>query len=104
LLSCVDPDRYFAKKREEANQKRHGWHAFRRGLSTNLLHLKVPDKTIQAILRHENVATTQKHYILNVSADTVTAMKALEAEMCAECAPLSPPLYSKYNHSSSLAP
>jgi len=75
---------------ELANEKWHGWHAFRRGLSTNLHHLKVPDESIQAILRHENVAATQKHDILNVSADTVTAMNTLEAEMCAERAPLSP--------------
>jgi integrase len=73
-----------------AKQQWRGWHAFRRGLSTNLHHLKVPDKTIQSILRHENVATTQKHYILNVAADTVTAMNALEAELCAERAPISP--------------
>ena len=30
----------------------HGWHAFRRGLATNLHRLGVDDKTIQAILRH----------------------------------------------------
>jgi len=30
----------------------HGWHAFRRGLATNLHALGVDDKTIQAILRH----------------------------------------------------
>jgi hypothetical protein len=33
----------------------HGWHAFRRGLATTLHRLRVPDKTIQAILRHSNV-------------------------------------------------
>jgi integrase len=34
----------------------HGWHAFRRGLATNLHRLGVDDKTIQAIWRHSNVA------------------------------------------------
>jgi hypothetical protein len=29
-----------------------GWHAFRRGLATNVYLLGVRDKTIQAILRH----------------------------------------------------
>src|SRR5262249_44887378 len=29
-----------------------GWHAARRGLGTNLYRLGVPEKTIQAILRH----------------------------------------------------
>lgn len=29
-----------------------GWHAFRRGLATNLHRLGVPDRTVQRILRH----------------------------------------------------
>ena len=40
-----------------------GWHAYRRGLATNLHELGVPDKVIQAILRHEDVKTTQRSYI-----------------------------------------
>jgi hypothetical protein len=36
----------------------HGWHAARRGLGTNLYRLGIPEKTIQAILRHANVSTT----------------------------------------------
>jgi integrase len=34
-----------------------------RGLGTNLYHLRVPDKIIQAILRHADLATTMKHYV-----------------------------------------
>ncbi len=56
----------------------HGWHAFRRGLATNLHRLGVPDKTIQAILRHANVAVTQGCYIKTASQETVTAMRLLE--------------------------
>lgn len=56
----------------------HGWHAFRRGLATNLHRLGVGDKTIQAILRHCNVAVTQNVYIKTVSADSVAAMQHLE--------------------------
>ena len=41
----------------------HGWHAFRRGLTTNLHDLGVADKTIQAILRHANVQVTQNSYM-----------------------------------------
>src|SRR5207244_6819113 len=44
----------------EAGIEWHGWHAFRRGLATNLYRLGVPEKTIQAILRHSNLSTTQK--------------------------------------------
>jgi integrase len=43
-----------------------GWHAYRRGLATNLHKLGVPDKVIQAILRHEDVSTTQRSYIKTV--------------------------------------
>lgn len=40
-----------------------GWHAFRRGLATYLHAKGVPDKEIQAILRHSNIAVTQKCYV-----------------------------------------
>jgi len=59
----------------------HGWHAFRRGLATNLYRLGVPDKTIQAILRHSNLSTTMNTYVKSVSADATAAMRALE-ELC----------------------
>ncbi|MFZ3329290.1 MAG: tyrosine-type recombinase/integrase [Candidatus Acidiferrales bacterium] len=61
----------------------HGWHAFRRGLGTNLDHLGVKDQLIQLILRHADVATTKKHYIKPPSPDVRGAMgklsKVLEA-------------------------
>jgi len=59
----------------------HGWHAFRRGLATNLYRLGVPDKTIQAILRHANLSTTMNAYVKSVSADATAAMKAFE-DLC----------------------
>jgi len=65
----------------------HGWHAFRRGLATNLNRLGVDDKVIQAILRHSNITTTQNIYIKSVPADSVAAMKQLESLLCANCAP-----------------
>ena len=37
-------------KRDDSLPRWHGWHAFRRGLATNLHALGVEDKTIQAIL------------------------------------------------------
>jgi len=39
-----------------------GWHAYRRGLATNLHELGILDKVIQAILRHEDVKTMQRSY------------------------------------------
>lgn len=65
----------------------HGWHGFRRGLATNLNRMGMQDKTIQAMLRHSNISTTTNIYIKSVDADVVSAMNALEAELCAERAP-----------------
>jgi integrase len=59
----------------------HGWHAFRRGLATNLHALGVDDKTIQAILRHSNVGLTQNVYIKTVAESQVSAMDALSAKL-----------------------
>jgi integrase len=56
-----------------------GWHAFRRGLATNLHALGVDDKTIQRILRHSNVAMTQKAYIKTMPRQVTDAMAQLEA-------------------------
>ncbi len=59
----------------------HGWHAFRRGLATNLHRIGVPPRTIQAILRHSNISTTLAFYVKTVTADAVAAMELLEKEM-----------------------
>jgi len=59
----------------------HGWHAFRRGLATNLHELGVDDKTIQAILRHSNISVTQNTYIKSVSKSQVNAMDTLSEEL-----------------------
>jgi len=56
----------------------YGWHAFRRGLATNLHRLRVQDEIIQRILRHSNVSVTQACYIKTADADVVAAMRALE--------------------------
>ncbi len=61
--------------------KWHGWHAFRRGLATNLHRLGVDDKTIQEILRHSSLATTQEIYIKTVSPASAAAMRKLEAAL-----------------------
>jgi hypothetical protein len=41
----------------------------------------VPDRTIQCILSHENVSTTQRFYIKTASAVAVDAMKKLEEKI-----------------------
>ena len=65
-----------------------GWHAFRRGLASNLNRLGVDDSIIQSILRHSTVATTQTLYIKTARPDAVAAMRQLsEALKCSDCAP-----------------
>ena len=58
-----------------------GRHAYRRGLATNLHELGIPDKVIQAILRQEDVKTTQRSYIKTVSSVVTEAMKRLEEKI-----------------------
>lgn len=55
----------------------HGWHAFRRGLASNLSHLGVSDKVVQRILRHARVTVTQDHYIKAFAPDVLEAMGRL---------------------------
>src|SRR5271169_4893439 len=70
------PDHSF--ERDASRPEWHGWHAARRGLGTNLYRLGVPEKTIQAILRHANVSTTNTYYIKSAADDTRAAMAKLE--------------------------
>jgi integrase len=64
-------------ERDKSLPQWHGWHAFRRGLATNLHALGVDDKTIQAILRHSNVNLTMNVYVKSVSESQVSAMDTL---------------------------
>lgn len=68
-------------ERDKSLPEWHGWHAARRGLGTNLYRLGVPEKTIQAILRHANVSTTNTYYIKTAAADAQAAMAKLENEI-----------------------
>jgi integrase len=59
----------------------HGWHAFRRGLATNLHALGVDDKTIQTILRHSNINLTMNVYVKTVSESQTAAMDSLSEKL-----------------------
>lgn len=50
-------------RRNDGLPKWRGFHAFRRGLATNLSELGVKTDLIRMILRHSDIATTQRHYI-----------------------------------------
>jgi integrase len=55
-----------------------GWHAFRRGLATNLKQIGVDDKTIQAILRHADYSTTMNSYVQAMPESVHRAMERYE--------------------------
>jgi integrase len=59
----------------------HGWHAYRRGLASNLHELGVDDLTVQAILRHSDVSTTRKHYIKSIPQHVTDAMHQLASRV-----------------------
>jgi integrase len=60
-----------------------GWHAFRRGVATNLNRLGVPDKVVQRVLRHSDVAVTQAAYIKPEDKDSNAAMEKFESALTA---------------------
>jgi integrase len=70
--------RVIVPKLRAAGVEWRGWHAFRRGLGTNLYGLGVPDKDIQAILRHANVNTTLTYYVKTAPVNSQVAMQKLE--------------------------
>ena len=78
-------------ERDKTLPEWHGWHAFRRGLATNLHALGVDDKTIQAILRHSNVSLTMNVYVKSVSESQVSAMDALSEKFDSACNDLATP-------------
>lgn len=65
---------------EKAGLEWHGWHAFRRGLATNLERLGVRPHVVTAILRHSDPSVTLRHYVKRVEADEMEAMCKLDKE------------------------
>ena len=60
-----------------------GWHAFRRGLATNLTDLGVRPEVIQRILRHGDLATTMR-YVKTRAHRINDAMATFEAAVPAQ--------------------
>lgn len=69
---------------KEAGIAWHGWHAFRRGLATNLSELGVPDNVIQRILRHGNEVTTKRFYRKTLPETARKAMQELNRHLIRE--------------------
>jgi integrase len=66
---------------EKAEIEWLGYHAFRRGLATNLRALGVDDLTISEILRHSDVKVTRASYIKRVDEKSIDAMEKFEIEL-----------------------
>jgi len=64
-----------------------GWHAFRRGLASNLNRLGVDDSVIQAIMRHSHIGVTQACYIKTARPEIEAAMKNFSEEL-RRCSPV----------------
>jgi integrase len=58
-----------------------GWHAFRRGLASNLFGLGISGKVIQGILRHSDINTTMQIYVQTDQTAAREAMQKLEEDM-----------------------
>jgi hypothetical protein len=56
----------------------HGWYSFRRGIGTHITATSRDPLAAKGMLRHENVATTEAHYIKDVPENTRSAMQGVE--------------------------
>jgi len=59
----------------------YGWHAFRRGLASNLYAMGAPDKVVQRILRHSTPHVTKEHYIKVFDRTMVEAVERMQAHI-----------------------
>ena len=58
---------------DKDDKVRFGFHNFRHSLASSLVKLKCDPKTVQSILRHEDLATTMRLY---VQSDQETKLEA----------------------------
>ena len=84
-LDNLSKDRIRPLLKAKSSVRWLGWHAFRRGLATNLHAMGVDDMTIQRILRHSSVQVTQGYYIKTLPATVTTAMDQF-GRLCSDCA------------------
>jgi integrase len=58
----------------------YGWHAFRRGLASNLYAMGAQDILVQRVLRHSKAHVTRDCYIKGFDRTLVGAMERLQAQ------------------------
>jgi len=59
----------------------YGWHAFRRGLASNLYAMGAPDKVVQRILRRSKPHVTKEHYIKVFDRTLVEAVEKMQVQI-----------------------
>lgn len=60
----------------------HGWHAFRRGIASNLISMGVNEKIVQRILRRSKPHVTKECCIKAFDPDVIAAMRKMEETIC----------------------
>jgi|HubBroStandDraft_2_1064218.scaffolds.fasta_scaffold09110_2 integrase len=58
-----------------------GWHAFRRGLATNLISMRVRPQVVQAILRHSDLGVTLAYYDMTPESDMRDRIQLMESAL-----------------------
>jgi integrase len=59
----------------------YGWHAFRRGLASNLYEIGAQDKVVQRILRHSKPHVTRERYIKVFDHTVLDAVEKIQARI-----------------------
>lgn len=59
----------------------YGWHAFRRGLASNLYAMGAQDKVVQRILRHSKPQDTRERYIKVFDRTVLEAVEKVQAQI-----------------------
>ena len=59
----------------------YGWHAFRRGLASNLYAMGAQDKVVQRILRHSKPHVTKERYIKVFDRTVLEAVQKVQARI-----------------------
>jgi integrase len=83
LSICVDRvgRRVIRRALEDIRLPWYGWHAFRRGLASNLYEIGAQDKVVQRILRHSKPHVTRERYIKVFDRTVLDAVEKVQARI-----------------------
>jgi len=83
LPICVDKvgRRVIRRVFETTGLPWYGWHAFRRGLASNLYEIGAQDKVVQRILRHSKPHVTRERYIKVFDRTVLDAVDKVQARI-----------------------